>query len=98
MNQQLRKRLAATSRGVTQALAEASLLQVQAQSAPIGDLSKWTEAVSVANHARDLISQGEADPSLRRQVSTMLAALEKSLEVAQARADEAARSRVFGQT
>ena len=35
---------------------------------PSGDLTKWSEAMGAARHARDLLAEGEADGSLRRRV------------------------------
>ena len=46
--QQRTARLMATSRVVTEALAEAERLRGQAQAAGLGDLSKWSEAMGAA--------------------------------------------------
>ena len=49
-------RLAATTRVVTEALADAERFRGQAQSAALGDLTKWSEAMGAAKRARDLLA------------------------------------------
>ena len=49
--QQRTSRLMATTRVVTDALSEAERFRGQAQSAALGDLTKWSEAMAAARHA-----------------------------------------------
>jgi len=86
-------RLMATTRVVTNALAEAERLRGQAQSAALGDLTKWSDALGAARRARDLLAQGEADDSLRGRVTTALVDLEREQAAAQERAAEVERDR-----
>ena len=86
-------RLAATTRVVIDALADADRLRVQAQSSPLGDLTKWAEARAAAERARDLLAQGEADDALRARVFAVLADLESEQAAARKRADELERDR-----
>ena len=95
MTRQRAKRLASNARAVNQALAEAAVLQGQAQAAPVGDLSKWAEALAAAKRARDLITQGEADAHLQEHISIALSSLEAAHDAARKRADEADRDRKF---
>ena len=72
LSQQRAARLVATTRVVSDALAEAERLRGQARSAVPGDLTKWFEAVSAAKHARDLLAQGEPDGALQQRVDAAL--------------------------
>jgi serine/threonine-protein kinase len=86
-------RLMATTRVVTDALAEAERLRGQAQSPSLGDLTKWSEATGTAKRARDLLAEGEADNALRIRVMALLADLEHQQAEAEKRAAEAERDR-----
>ncbi len=91
--QQRTARLMATSRVVTEALAEAERLRGQAQAAGLGDLSKWSEAMGAARRAHDLLAQGEADDALRGRVAAALADLEQEQDAAAKRVAEVERDR-----
>jgi serine/threonine-protein kinase len=86
-------RLMVTTRVVTEALAEAERLRGQAQSAAVGDLAKWSEAMGAVRRARDLLTQGHADDALQTRVATELANLEREQAAAQQRATEFERDR-----
>jgi len=86
-------RLVATTRVVTDALSEAERLRGQAQSAALGDLTKWSDALGAAKRARDLLAEGEADDSLHRRVATALADLEREQAAAQKQGAELERDR-----
>ncbi len=86
-------RLLATTRVVTETLAEAERLRGQAQSAAVDDLTKWAETVAAARHARALLAEGEADRALREKVATVLAGLEGERAAAQKQAVEVERDR-----
>jgi len=86
-------RLVATTRVVTDALAEAERLRGQAQSAALGDLTKWSEALGAARRARDLLAEGEADASLRSRVTTALLELEREQAAAQKQGADLERDR-----
>jgi serine/threonine-protein kinase len=86
-------RLMATTRVVTDALAEAERLRGQAQSAALGDLAKWSEAIGAAKRARDLLAEGEADDVQRNRVTVALSDLEREQSAAQQRATEVERDR-----
>jgi serine/threonine-protein kinase len=86
-------RLMATTRVVTEAMAEAERLRGQAQSAALGDLTKWSEALGAARRARDLLAQGQADDKLQTRVATALVDLQREQVAAQLRATEIERDR-----
>jgi len=86
-------RLMATTRVVTEALAEAERLRGQAQAAAVGEMTKWSEAIGAAKHARDLVAQGEANAVLYNRVTAALAGLEREQASAQERATEVGRDR-----
>ena len=88
-------RSAATTRVVTAALADAERLRGQAQSAALGDLTRWTEATGAAQRARDLLAEGEADDALRARVTAVLADVERERDAAVARAAEVGRDRAL---
>jgi serine/threonine-protein kinase len=73
--QQKSERMARTTRAVDEALADASRLRGEAQSAPAGATGPWNDALSAAKRAEGLLSQGEADPGLRTRVTTLLTQL-----------------------
>jgi len=78
-------RRAATERGVTAALAEASIWRDQARKAAATDnLEPWSAALVAVRHARDLAAQGDAEPALAARVEGELIALEREQEEAKA--------------
>ncbi len=86
-------RVMATTRVVTDALAEAERLRGQAQSARVGDLTKWTEAMAAARHARALLAEGEADRALQQNVASLLAQFRREEAAAAKQAAEVERDR-----
>jgi serine/threonine-protein kinase len=86
-------RLMETTRVVTEALAEAERLRGHAQTAAVGDLTKWSEAVGAAKRARDSLAEGEVDHALHNRVIAALAGLEREQTAAQERATELERDR-----
>jgi eukaryotic-like serine/threonine-protein kinase len=88
-------RSVATTRAVTEALADAERLRGQAQSSAVGDLTRWTEARGTALRARDLLDRGEVDDALRARVLAVLADLQREQAAAARRADEIARERAL---
>ena len=93
LERQRTARLMATTQAVTDALAEAKRFHGQAQSAEVGDMTKWSEAIAAANYVRKLLAQGEADDSLRDRVTSALVDLEREQTAAQERAIELERDR-----
>ena len=87
--------LAATTRAVSDAMADVDRLRVQAHSSPIGDLTKWAEARGAAERARDLLAQGEADDALSARVMDVLADFEREQATAKKRAAEVERDRTL---
>jgi len=78
-------RRAATERGATAALAEASVWRDQARkAAATGALELWSTALAAARHARDLAAQGDAEPALGARVERELVALQVEQEEAKA--------------
>jgi serine/threonine-protein kinase len=86
-------RLTATTRVVTEALAEAEHLRGQAQSAALGDLTKWAEAIGAARHGSELLAQGEPNDALRSRVMTVMADLQREQAAARELAAEVERDR-----
>jgi len=95
LTRQRTARQMATTRVVTDALAEAERLRGQAQSAALGELTRWTDALGAARRARDLLAEGEADDSLRGRVTTALVELEREQAAARQRAAEVERDRML---
>ena len=63
---------------MTAALTEARLWHGEArEAAATGNLQPWETALAAARHARDLVTQGEADASLVAQIDGELTALER---------------------
>jgi serine/threonine-protein kinase len=93
--QQRAVRRAATERVVTEALDMATLHRGQATVAPVGDLSKWSDALAAANQARSSLDAGEPSSDLRSRVVQLLATLEQEKADAVHRAEEAGRDRKF---
>jgi eukaryotic-like serine/threonine-protein kinase len=69
-------RQAATENVVTEVMDKANLLRGQAKAAPIGDLSKWSEAIAAANEAHSSLALGDASALLRCRVDELVGALE----------------------
>jgi eukaryotic-like serine/threonine-protein kinase len=88
-------RLAATERVVTESIDKATLLRGQAKAAPVGDLSKWSDALAAANQARSSLDAGEPSRALQARVVQLLATLEQEKTDAADRAAEAVRDRNF---
>jgi serine/threonine-protein kinase len=84
-------RLMATTRVVTVALADAERLRGQAQSAAVGNLTKWSEAMAAARHARSSLAEGQADQALDRKVAAVLADIEAEQVAAEKQASEVER-------
>jgi eukaryotic-like serine/threonine-protein kinase len=93
VSQQRAARKAATERLVTEALDKTTLLRGQAKAAPLGDLSKWSEARAAANEARSILEAGEPSVALRSRVAELLATLEKEQADASHRATELDKDR-----
>ncbi len=86
-------RLAATSRVVTEALADAERLRGQAEAAVDDNQVKWFEAVVAATRARDLLAEGEADEALGQRVNDVLDGLVREQTAAAKQAAEVERDR-----
>jgi hypothetical protein len=87
------RRLIATSRLVTEALADAERFRGQAQQTSLGEPTKWSDALGAAKRAQGLLNQGEADDALRNRVALALADLESEQAAAEQRAVELVRDR-----
>ncbi len=88
-------RQAATERIVSEAIDKATLLRGQAKAAPVGDLSKWAEALAAANQASSSLKVGEKSEPLQERVDLLLTSLEQEQAEATRRATEQARDRAF---
>ncbi len=88
-------RLTATTRLVTEALADAERFRGQAQSATARGLARWSEARAAAARARDLLVQGAADDALRARVNDVLADVERDQAAAANRTAELERDRML---
>jgi serine/threonine-protein kinase len=88
-------RMAATERVVTEALDKATLLRGQAKVAPLGDLSKWSEALATVEQARSSLAAGESTDALQSQVKDLLTTVTKEQANAVRRLDEANRDQRF---
>jgi len=86
-------RLMATTQVVTEALAEAERLRGQAQSAALGEISKWSEAMAAVRHARALLAEGEADDALHQKVAAVMADIGRDQTAAEKQAAEVERDR-----
>jgi eukaryotic-like serine/threonine-protein kinase len=80
------RRLATTTRVVTEALADAERLRGQA---------RWSEAEAAAERARGLLAEGEADDTLSARVTDVLADLRQEHAAAVERAAELERDRAL---
>jgi eukaryotic-like serine/threonine-protein kinase len=88
-------RQAATERVVSEAVDKATLLRGQAKSAPVGDLSKWAEALASVEQARASLKAGERSESLEERVNQLRANLEGEQAEASRLATEQTRDRKF---
>ncbi|ODU00851.1 MAG: hypothetical protein ABS79_02670, partial [Planctomycetes bacterium SCN 63-9] len=88
-------RLEATERAVSVAMGEAHQHLGLAKAAPVGDLSKWHQAVDSARQARLLLDQGEPDPPLSARVDDLVNLVAREQAEAARRADELDRDREF---
>ncbi len=86
-------RLAATERAVTQALDEATLKWGQAKAAPVGDLSKWSDALNSAHQASAALAAGEPSADLHARVEQFLSLIEREQNEAVQRTVAADRDR-----
>ena len=87
----LNRRREATAR-VNAVVQQATQRRGLAHGAAVGDLAPWDAAVAAADKARDLLVAG-VDPSVRKQVEDLVAAIAAERGRAAAAADEAARDR-----
>jgi tetratricopeptide (TPR) repeat protein len=88
-------RHAVTERVVSEALDEANLLRGLAKAAPVGDLSRWPEAIAAAKKARGLLAAGMIDSGLQRRVEDLQVRLENEQAAAIRLAKERERDRRF---
>lgn len=95
MHQQRAARQAETQRVVTEALDEANLLRGQAKAAPVGELTKWGEAVAAVKRARSSLEAGEKSETLQTRVDELLATFEQEQTEASRQATEQARDQAF---
>jgi serine/threonine-protein kinase len=72
-----------TDGAVAVALGEAEVLRQQARSAPLGDGSKYREALAAARKARELAWAGEASQGVRQQATDLSAELEQEAAAAE---------------
>jgi serine/threonine protein kinase len=93
--QQRANRQANTDRVVTIALDKATMLRGQAKAAPVGDLSKWSEALDAADKARSSLEAGEPSRALRTRVEQLLTEMKQEQAKASHRAAELERDRKF---
>ena len=88
-------RQAATERVVSDALDKATLLRGEAKAAPVGDLSKWSEALAAVKEANSSLESGEKSESLASRVLQLRGTLEKEQAEASHRAVELDRDHKF---
>ncbi len=93
--QQRAARRTATEGVVTEALELATLARGQAKAAPVGDLSKWSEALTAVNQAWSALKPGEPYWDLRTRVIELQTTLEQEKRSAVRRTEEATRDRIF---
>ncbi len=77
VDQQRAQRESATERVVSEWLDKANLLRGQAVAAPIGDLTKWTAALTAAGQAKGILKTGEPSDTLRVRVAELVHTLEQ---------------------
>ena len=86
-------RAAATAREVNAALDRAAVLRGQARAAPIGDVSRWGDAIAAARQAETILGRGGGGDALRSRVQGLQVALARESDEARAKAEAAARDR-----
>jgi tetratricopeptide (TPR) repeat protein/tRNA A-37 threonylcarbamoyl transferase component Bud32 len=69
-------RQAATEKVVTEILDKANLLRGQAKAAPLGDLSKWSEALAAASEGHSSLALGDPSAALRCRVDDLVGTLQ----------------------
>ncbi|HEY2635779.1 MAG TPA: serine/threonine-protein kinase, partial [Solirubrobacteraceae bacterium] len=69
------EQVAARTRDVNDAVAEANLHQGQARASAVEDLAPWTRAAGAGKRAEVLLAGGEVDPATRAQTEAFLVAL-----------------------
>ena len=74
--QQRFARQSATEQAVNESLSKATLLRGQAQAAPVGDLTRWMEAIAAAKQAEASLQTGEPSDALRQRVAELIQTLE----------------------
>jgi serine/threonine-protein kinase len=84
-----------TERLVSEKLEEATLLRGQAKTAAVGDLSKWSAAITTAGEAQSLLGVLDHSPSTRQRVAELVTLMEREKTDAEHRAAEAERDRKF---
>jgi eukaryotic-like serine/threonine-protein kinase len=89
------ERVGKTARAVDDALADAARLRGEAQAAPPGEMTRWSEALSAAKRAEGLLAQGEADAPLRGRVAQLMAQLIGERDVAAEKARQLEADRVL---
>ena len=77
VQRQTTERVARTARAVDEALADAARLRGEAQAAPPGETTRWSDALAAAKRAEGLLDQGESDAPLRGRVVSLLAQLDR---------------------
>ena len=87
------EQIAARTREVNDAVAEAKLHQGRARASAVEDLAPWTLAAGVGKRAGVLLAGGEVDPATRGQTGAFLVALADESKAAEGRAAEARAER-----
>ena len=87
------EQVAARTRDVNDAVAEAKLHQGRARASAVEDLAPWTLAAGVGKRAGVLLAGGEVDPATRGQTVAFLVALADESKAAEGRAAEARAER-----
>ena len=87
------EQIAARTREVNDAVAEAKLHQGRARASAVEDLAPWTLAAGVGKRAGVLLAGGEVDPATRGQTVAFLVALADESKAAEGRAAEARAER-----
>jgi len=77
LSQAKANRIAATDKVVSEAIEKATFLRGQAKAAPVGDLSKWTEALAAAKQAEGGLQAGEPSEPLRKRVAELIQTLKR---------------------
>ena len=87
------EKVAARTRDVNDAVAEAKLHQGQARASAVEDLAPWTRAAGAGKRAEVLLAGGEIDPVTRGQTEAFLLALDDESRAAERRAASARADR-----